>query len=128
MTRMLNVSPRLPVADLGRTIAFYRDLLGFRAGGGWPADKPTFAILDRDGLALQFYVPGPENPTTGVGTLSFDVEDALAVHAAVQDKVAIEWGPEVYWYGRREFSFKDPDGYAIIVSQTTDEPPTCVEE
>ena len=37
-------------------------------------------------------------------------------------------GPEVYWYGRREFSFQDPDGYAVIISEPTSDPPDCTEE
>jgi hypothetical protein len=42
--------------------------------------------------------------------------------------VRVDWGPEVYWYGRREFSFRDPDGYPIIISEETADPPTCLDE
>lgn len=35
------------------------------------------------------------------------------------------WGPEVYHYGRREFSIRDPNGYELIFSEPTDDPPTC---
>jgi len=57
--------------------------------------------------------------------LSIDVEDAMAVHAAVKDRVKIDWGPETYWYGRREFSFRDPEGYALIISEETDAAADC---
>ena len=60
-------------------------------------------------------------------TLYFDVSDALAC-SGLKGKVTIEWGPEVYFYQRREFAFRDPDGHLIIISEETDDPVTCVEE
>lgn len=124
MSRFLRVSPRLPVADLARTIAFYRDLLGFEAGEPWPQEKPSFVLMSQGAVTLQFYVPEPAEPC-GHGTISIDVEDAQAVHDALIGRVNLEWGPEVYWYGRREFSFRDPDGYAILISEETTDAPTC---
>lgn len=124
MTRFLNVSPRLPVEDLNRTIAFYVGVLGFQAGDPWPEENPTFVLMSRDEVTLQFYVPEPPTPT-GHGTISIEVDDAMAVHAAVKGKVKMLWGPEVYWYGRREFSFRDPDGYAVIVSEETEAEADC---
>jgi len=126
--RLLKVSPRLPVRDLARTIEFYTSVLDFEMDGSpTPADKPTFVILERDGTVLQFFVP-EQSEHCGFGAISIDTEDARSVHASLAEKVSIEWGPEVYWYGRREFSFRDPDGYAIIISERTDDPPDCTEE
>jgi catechol 2,3-dioxygenase-like lactoylglutathione lyase family enzyme len=123
---MLRVTPRLPVADLSRTIAFYTELLGFKAGPPWPEEAPRWVLLGRDEVGLQFYVPDAEPPQPcGNGTIYLEVEDARPFHAALRDRVTIDWGPEVYWYGRREFSFKDPDGYSIIVSAQTDDPVEC---
>ena len=45
-----------------------------------------------------------------------------------QAALPIEWGPEVYWYGRREFAIRDPSGYLIIFSEATTDPPTCRDE
>jgi hypothetical protein len=64
----------------------------------------------------------------GHGTLSFDVNDARAIHATLQGRMTVEWGPEVYWYGRREFAVSDPSGYLIIFSEQTEDPPTCPDE
>ena len=61
-------------------------------------------------------------------TLYFDVHDALAVLEVLKDKVTIEWGPEVYFYQRREFAFRDPDGHLVIISEETDDPVTAVED
>lgn len=36
--------------------------------------------------------------------------------------VTVEWGPEVYADGRREFAIRDPDGKLVILSGETDDP------
>ena len=57
----------------------------------------------------------------------FDIRDAQALHDGLKGKVKVEWGPEVYFYHRREFAFRDPDGHLIIVSEETDDPVTAAE-
>lgn len=123
------VTPRLPVADLSRTISFYTGVLGFQVSALWPEDKPTFAILDRDKVSLGFFTPDALRGQVTIGTadLYLGTEDVLGLHAAIEDRVKIEWGPEVYFYGRREFAVRDPDGYLLIFTEPTDEPPTCPE-
>jgi catechol 2,3-dioxygenase-like lactoylglutathione lyase family enzyme len=124
--RFVKVMPRLPVIDLQLAIAFYRDVLGFNVGPLWPEHEPRFALLDRDDACIQFYVADPSRGEgLGHGTLSFEVDDVKAIYAALEGRAAIEWGPEVYWYGRREFSIRDPNGYHIIFSEETTDPPTC---
>ena len=49
MPRFSQVTPRLPVTDLRRTMHFYGDHLGFEVDVLWPSQRPTFAILRRDG-------------------------------------------------------------------------------
>jgi catechol 2,3-dioxygenase-like lactoylglutathione lyase family enzyme len=120
----------LPVADLRRTLAFYRETLGFEAAVLWPEGRPSFCILERDGVGLGFFTPDEHRPAsaTGSGELSLDTEGVLALHERLKGKVAVEWGPEVYFYGRREFAVRDPDGYLLIFSEETDDPPTCAGE
>ena len=126
MTRYLRVTPRLPVSDLTRTVEFYTAVLGFTAGDAWPQDRPTFAILVRDEVALHFYVADGA-VSVGSGAIYIDVDDGERVFEHLAGRVAVDWGPEVYWYGRYEFSFKDPNGYDIVISQRTDRTPTCSE-
>src|SRR5262245_40443388 len=130
MAYIMSISPRLHISDFARSVAFDRDVLGFDVDTTFPEEKPVFALLSRDGVALQIGGPASvksdSNPPTV--TLYLDVDDAMGLHAELQGKVTIEWGPEVYFYQRREFAFRDPDGHLIIVSEETDDPPTVTED
>lgn len=120
MARFLDVVPRIPVADLARSIAFYNATLGFTVGARWPDDGPTFAILGRDAASMQLYVPDGTRPV-GETMLNVEVTDTLGVHASLPADTTVEWGPEDFWYGRREFAMRDPDGHLVIVTQDIEE-------
>jgi catechol 2,3-dioxygenase-like lactoylglutathione lyase family enzyme len=128
MIRYTGVVPRLPVRDLNRTIRFYTESLRFDCTLLWPDGQPTFAILERDDVSLQFFLAGTQPGTSpGHAILSFDVSDARAVHETLVERLPIEWGPDVYTYGRREFAILDPDGYMLIFSEETGDRPTTDE-
>lgn len=128
--RLRCVTPALETRDLPRTIAFYRDVLGFTVHLLWPETNPTFCILDHGDVHLSFYVDehGGEGEPIMTGQLRIDAVGVMAVFERVRPHAVIEWGPEVYHYGRREFSMKDPNGYSLIFSEPTSDPPTCVED
>ena len=124
------IEVRLEVVDVTCTAAFYADVLDFKIGTVWPDDSPNFAIFSRDGLRLQ--LSRRQSASVPIShpacTLWLDVEGVCNLHSTLKGKVSIEWGPEVYFYHRREFAFRDPDGHLIILSEVTDDPPTCEEE
>lgn len=129
MGHLLAVEPRLHVQDLALSVAFYRDVLGFRVTTQFPDAAPVFAMLQRERVHLQLGGPGGRR-TAGQAstcTLWFDVDDATALHRDIAAQAPIEWGPEVYFYGRREFAVRDPDGNLLVFSSVTDDPPTCRE-
>ena len=128
MPTFAEVIPRLPVRNLQRTLGFYAGCLGFTPDVVWPEDNPTFAILRRDSTSLGFFEPS-EHQTGPIGyaELYIHVTDSLAVHESIRKKALIEWGPEIYSYGRREFAFRDPDGYLVIVTEPIEESPTTSE-
>jgi uncharacterized glyoxalase superfamily protein PhnB len=129
VTRFARVTPRLPVTDLRPAIEFYTGVLGFKLGLLWPEDAPTFAILNCDAASIQFCLAGsPAHESGDRTTLCFDLDDVRSLYESLKERVAIEWGPEVYWYGRREFAINDPFGYQLIFSELTDDPPTCQED
>jgi catechol 2,3-dioxygenase-like lactoylglutathione lyase family enzyme len=129
-THFIGVIPRLPVTNLAETIAFYVRMLGFRVGVLWPETAPTFCILDRDELSLGFFTSEAVRGEVTIGSvdLYLAVDDVRALHDYLKDCVPIEWGPEVYSYGRREFAIRDPDNYLLIFTEPTDDPPTYLEE
>jgi uncharacterized glyoxalase superfamily protein PhnB len=124
------IEARLHVVDLPRTMAFYTGVLDFEVDAVFPDDNPVFAILQRDGVGLQLGGIGgtraAEHPSTC--TLWLDVEDVNAWHETLAARGPIEWGPEVYFYGRREFAVRDPEGNLVVLSEETDDPVTIREE
>ena len=132
MATFTRIAPRYPSEDLPRTIEFYTQKLGFNLDLAWPEEAPTFCLLERDQVTLGFFAVtdshcrGPV--TIGASELFIEIEDAQGLFEAIKGQVTIDWGPEVYFYGRREFAVKDPDGYLLIFSEETDDPPTVEEE
>jgi catechol 2,3-dioxygenase-like lactoylglutathione lyase family enzyme len=128
--RFNGVIPRLPVASLERTIDFYVGILGFSVSVLYPDDRPTFCILDRDNVSLGFFTSEATGGVATIGSadLYLAVDDVLGLHGQLQEQLPIEWGPEVYFYGRREFAIRDPDGYLLIFTEPTDDPPSCPDD
>lgn len=137
MASLTRLTPRLPVVELERTIDFYTRRLGFAIDVLWPETRPTFAILCRDAASVAFFErddpePAPvrsdPEPAPARGAeLYIETDDVRAVYESVDGAVSVEWGPEVYSYGRLEFGLRDPDGYLVIFTEPTDEPPTTGE-
>ena len=129
MPRFHSLEPRLHIADFQRSVAFYRDVLGFEVMATFPEDSPSFALMSRDGVGIQIGgIDADKDPAAAVTvTLYFDVSDALGLLEELKDQVPIEWGPEVFFYHRRELAFRDPDGHLVIVSEETDDPVTALD-
>ena len=129
MPRFHSLEPRLHIADFQRSVRFYRDVLGFEVMATFPEDSPSFALLSRDGVGLQIGGADTDKDaaTPVTATLYFDVSDALGLLEELKNRVTIEWGPEVFFYHRREFAFRDPDGHLVIVSEETDDPVTALD-
>jgi catechol 2,3-dioxygenase-like lactoylglutathione lyase family enzyme len=129
MSRFLKIAPRLPAADLAKSCDFYTRVLGFALGSTWPKERPWFALLVRDDVIVQLVATeAGQTESAGCATISIDVDRAQQLADELMQHVPIEWGPEVYWYGRREFAVKDPKGNLLIFSEETDDPPTCLDE
>ena len=48
----------------------------------------------------------------------------MRLFRALDGRVGVDWGPEVYTYGRREFAIRDPDLYQIVFSEETEDEAT----
>ena len=118
-----SLTPMLKTEDIPATVAFYAGVLGFAVDTLWPEEEPTLCILDHGTVSLSFVSDieawGADAPAM-TGQLTFDVDDVMAVYETVKGHAEVIWGPEVYPYGRLEFSCIDPNGYALVFSQPAD--------
>lgn len=118
----------LAVADVERSLAFYRDSLGFAVEATF--DDPPYAILSLAATRLSLAEQGhrapdhdavmaaPADPSRPAAMLVLEVADALAAHAALEaagaDLVAPLFSPP--WGGHR-FFVRDPDGYLVELEE-----------
>jgi catechol 2,3-dioxygenase-like lactoylglutathione lyase family enzyme len=123
------IIPNLMVADMEKSLVFYRDVLGFTVAETVP-DKPpfVFAWMKRGDAELFLNQhtppqPGQPDPFSGRqigGTLSLylplqGIDELLKTLEARGVKIAIPIHKE--FYGMREFAVYDPDGYLIIFAE-----------
>ena len=116
--RVRKLIPLVWVKDIGTTVAFYRDWLGFEVAQTWePEGKLTWCQLERGGAALMFQQPHHtdvpvEDRTRGV-TLYFICDDADAMYAGLTARGLDVEEPNTVFYGMRQVTVSDPDGYEV---------------
>ena len=131
--KFADVTPNLIASDVSRSVAFYRDVLGFSMGETVPDAPPFhFAWMRRDGVSV--FLNSLESvrsehrdlgsrPIGGTATLFIVLEaedvaggiDALYASVAPGARVIMELKNQ--FYGMREFGVEDPDGYVIFFAQ-----------
>jgi uncharacterized glyoxalase superfamily protein PhnB len=120
----------LGVADAGRSVAFYGDVLGFEvreADGGWEAASGPARI--RFGTAG--YEPGDwENPRPpGSAMVFFETSDVEAMHAFIRARGGSPGGiQQVNWINVRMFGIDDPDGHRLWFGQSRNGPEPAVKQ
>jgi uncharacterized glyoxalase superfamily protein PhnB len=121
------LTPNLVVANVERSVAFYRDVLGFAFAFGVPDQEPrVFAAVVRDGIEIFFNLPDPANedypdlrnrPIGGALTQFIEVEEIDALYQQIRGKARIAMPLKDQFYGMREFAIADPDGWLITFAQ-----------
>lgn len=121
------LAPLIQVFDMPRSVAFYRDVLGFEVAAASPARGPDdfdWCLLRLEGVALMLntaYEEGqrpPEPETARVlahrdTALFFRCRDVDAAYAYLRRKGVGLGPPVVAPYGMKQLSLRDPDGYEL---------------
>ena len=127
-----DVTPNLVVSNVERSMAFYRDVLGFSVSATVPDNGPfVFAWMLRDGVnvflnsreSVEEHAELASRPLGGTATLFIVVEaddvaagiDAL--FASISPRARVMMPLKDQFYGMREFGIEDPDGYVIFFAQ-----------
>ena len=109
------IAPQFFTTDIPRTLAYYRDKLGFDCAGVWQ-DPPVYAIVTRDAHAIHFRCADP--PTANPDKYSDELLDAY-LHIDDADALYAEYLARGVEFTRkldntpwnsREFVVKDCDG------------------
>ena len=109
------VSRWLPVADVARSAAFYRDVLGFEIHEAPDGTEAT------NGPALLHFDPGSSGPAA----VFFETDDLSGMQSAIRAR-GVETGEpvKVNWVKMRMFEIRDPDGNTLWFGQSYDKPHT----
>ena len=109
------IVPLFFTTDIPRTVAYYKERLGFECLGTWQ-DPPVYAIVGRDGQAIHFRcaeppVANPEKYGEELLDAYLYVEDADALYTEYAAK-GVEFTRELsnMPWNSREFVAKDCDG------------------
>ena len=121
--KLLEQAPVLLVRDVPKSIAYWRDCLGF--GASTFGDPPVFAILRRDSCHMMLADAPADHEIVpywkvrdSTWNAYFWVDDAKAFFAEFKAKGAIiDYEPYKAPYGVLEFGIQDLDGHDIAFGQ-----------
>lgn len=116
-------TPVFYVADLIAARDFYSRVLGFTVDTCWPDGDPQVLMVDHGDAHLMFVREDDATQRSCRSEVRIETHGVAELHKHLASRVTVEWGPEVYFYGRREFSVRDPNGVSVIFTEeTADEP------
>jgi uncharacterized glyoxalase superfamily protein PhnB len=130
--KLLDVTCNIIVDDVGATVDWYRDVLGFTFdigvldGTETPAFEYTgqplgFAIMSHGDTQLMFQsrasvavdLPGVRPGSGDTFALYIGVDDVDGLYEQLRDKVDVEVELRDTFYGAREFHFRDCNGVLL---------------
>ena len=123
--RLRKIAPSFTATDLQRSIAFYRDVLGFVVGEEWRQDGALAGCEIQAGsvsfmLGQDDFAKGRDRPK-GLGSRMYchtaqDI-DRLASEITARGGVLDQEPQDMPW-GDRAFMITDPDGFKLTFVQT----------
>lgn len=124
-TAVRELVPLLFVEAIERSLAFYRDRLGFELTQSWePEGKLAWCRLERGGAAIMLQQACDEDgPAAGRGRgvgFFFLCDDAAALHAELAAGGLELPPPQIAFYGMQQLYLRDPDGYELCFQNQVD--------
>jgi len=121
--------PLLDVKDINRSVAFYRDQLGFAlvAHDAPPGGQMGWCRLERGAASVMLQGPAGESNVRierrGRGVcLYFICDDADNMYKELSSRGMELHAPTVAYYGMKQLFVPEPDGYAICFESPTQTP------
>ena len=127
MPKLASTAPCFAVADVGSTIQWYEQHLGFH-GHRFPEDEPhAFGILVRDQIEIMLQrVDNYQKPNLydqrggGVWDAYIRMQGVKEFYESIREGVEILLPLAKQFYGDWEFEVKDPNGYVLVFSELID--------
>jgi len=128
------LTPNFSVRDVGETVKFYQDILGFKFEMAVPygstkieneisnKSEYAYAMVSKDEVYVMFLkhdsfekdISVLKGLPQGASVLFYiDVEDIDEIYKKLKGRVEIAKELETTWYGMREFYIKDCNGYIL---------------
>lgn len=104
--------PLLRTRDLGQSIAFYCDRLGFTCTN----QTDAWAFVERDHIELMLALPNAHEPferPVFTGSLYFNTDEVDTLWHDLKDRASVVYPLEDFAYGMREFAIRDNNGYCL---------------
>lgn len=124
MPALSSAAPCFPVSDVGETMRWYQEHLGFRLYP-FPDHEPyVFGIMARDNIEIMLQrIPGHEKPDLystrrgGVWDAYIRMKGVKEFYNEICEKVEILMPLKKQPYGDWEFEVKDLNGYVLVFSE-----------
>lgn len=123
--RLRDIAPSFTASDLQRSIAFYRDVLGFVVGDEWRGDDGVLQGCEMRAGTVLFMLSQDDftkgrDRKKGIGTrlhcsTAQDI-DRLAEEIKARGGTLDQEPTDMEW-GQRVFMISDPDGFKLTIAQ-----------
>jgi uncharacterized glyoxalase superfamily protein PhnB len=122
--RLRTIAPTFTATDLQRSIAFYRDVLGFMVGEEW-REKGVLAGVEMHAGAITFMLNQDDfargrDRQKGVGSRLYchTAQDIDRLAAQIKERGGVlDQDPKDMPWGDRVFMISDPDGFKLTFVQ-----------